>query len=53
MSPDMILGHDLIVKLSLQLNFDEEEPTIVWDDTAMPWSLVATGHNNTLTKCLQ
>jgi hypothetical protein len=31
-SPDMILGHDLIRKLGLDLKFNNDTPAIIWED---------------------
>jgi hypothetical protein len=35
-SPDMILGHDLIHKLGLDLKFNDDTPAIIWEDVEVP-----------------
>jgi hypothetical protein len=35
-SPDMILGHDLICKLGLDLKFNDETPATIWEDVEVP-----------------
>jgi hypothetical protein len=41
-SPDMILGHDLIHKLGLDLKFNDNTPAIIWEDIEVP--MVPHGH---------
>jgi hypothetical protein len=36
----MILGHDLICKLGLDLKFNDETPATIWEDVEVPtWRL--------------
>ncbi len=41
-SPEMILGHDLIRKLGLDLKFSDDTPAIIWEDVEVP--MVPHGH---------
>jgi hypothetical protein len=41
-SPDMILGCDLICKLGLDLQFNDDTPAIIWEDVKV--TMVPHGH---------